>query len=208
MPIPAPKSLDDVFDILNECFNSGRKLWDMDRHRIRAQLQEALAVQPVTALVYSGMLATLDNDESSMRANFRRARTYGIKFIFVNFNYAISLMKFGHYDEASEIFTLCLENGIMSPQDLDELACAARELSNPELSEKILRHADKLNIGTKNLRLLAMDMLLGMADSPEEESEILETFFPDEVLKKDAIQLTDEEWEEMQNFAEELKQYL
>lgn len=208
MPIPAPKSLDQIFNILHECFMTGRKLGDMDRYRIQAELKEALAAQPATALVYSGMLATLDNDERAMRESFRKALSYGDDVASVNFDYAISLMKFGYYDEAADIFTRCIQEGIVSQKHLDEIASSAIEISNPELSEKVLRHADKLNIHTENLRFLAMDMLLGMEDTPEAEAELLENFFPDETLKGNSVPLSEEEWKEMRSFADELKQYL
>lgn len=208
MPIPAPKSLDDVFNILNECITRGRELGDMDRHRIRCQLQEMLDVWPSQALVCAGMLATLENDESAMRESFRKALSYGEQIATINIDFAISLMKFGHYEESIEVLSQYLQAGCVSPKHLDEVACTARELNNPELSEKILRLADKLNIHSQNLRLLAMDMLLSISDSSEDEANLLEKIFPQETLKNNSIQLTDNEWREMQNFAHELKQYL
>lgn len=180
----------------------------MDRHRIRVALDEAIAVQPVPAFVYSGMLATLDNDEATMRECFCKALSYGEKIAYVNFDYAISLMKFGYYDEAVQTLMICLQNGLEDTKYLNDMACAALELNNYELSKKILLLADKLNIRTKDIRLLAMDMCLKTVDSPEAEVELLEKVFPEETLKENSVQISEEEWAEMQSFADELKQYL
>ena len=208
MPIPAPKSLEAVFQMLNKYITAGKKLWDMDYYRIEAQLKEALAVQPVPAFVYLGMLATLKDDERAMREYFRKAFAYGQYLSDVNFNYALSLLRFGYFDEAAKIFMVCIQGGAVTKEELNEIACAAVELNNYELSEKVLQLAEKLNFRSEQLRHLALHMMLSTADSTQEEVELLEIVFPDEVIKRDSSPLTAEEWTEMQSFAEELKQYM
>lgn len=208
MVMPAPKSLDDVIDALNECTVSGHKLGDMERYHIKKRLEEVLQVLPGPALVCFGILATLDRDETAMRKYFQRAFSYRRDLEYININYAVSLMKFGCADEASVILANMLQDEMGAVKYLDEIAFAALEIDNDELSEKILRLADKLKMHTENLHFLALHMSLALADSPGAEVELLKNFLSDETLKKNSVPLTPDEWGRMQNFADELKQYL
>ncbi len=167
-----------------------------------------MRVQPVPALVYSGILATLDKNEAVMRKCFRNALSYKKDLAYINFNYAVSLMKFGCSNEAHEIFMSMLDDELSVATYLDEIAFAALELNSNELSEKILLLADRLQINSKSIHFLAMHMSLAMADSSGDEAEILKCALSDEELKKNSVPLTNKEWERMQNFAAELKQYL
>ena len=37
---------------------------------------------------------------------------------------------------------------------------------------------------------------------------MFEKFFPDEFLKENSLRITDEQWEEMSEFAQDIKQYI
>lgn len=68
--------------------------------------------------------------------------------------------------------------------------------------------ADAYGIMTENIRLLAGDILLSSASTPQ-EVQVLDAMFPDdETLKRNSKPITDEEWAHMQDFAKQLKQYI
>ena len=208
MVMPAPKTLDDVSSLLNECTASGYTLGDMERYHIVKRLEEMRHIKPIQVFVCFGVLANIDHDEIGVRKNFERALSYNKDSAYVNFNYGIALMMLGYTGEAVNAFMTCLKNGIDAAQYLDKMAIAAIEIGNIELSEKILYLADKLEIQTEHIRLLAMDTLLSMTSSPDEEAEILNAVFSDEKLKEESLPYTEEEWNEMRDFANKLKEYI
>lgn len=91
---------------------------------------------------------------------------------------------------------------------LDTLAVEALRINDKTFSKKLVFLADRLDIRSWHLRLLATDMMLSLASRPEEEAEILDAALPDDVLKKGSRRITDEEWRDMQDFADKLKKFL
>lgn len=92
---------------------------------------------------------------------------------------------------------------------LDTLAMQAMRMNDKSsFSKRLVVLADKLGIHSWNLRLLATDLLLSIVARDEEAAEILDAALPDDVLKKESRPITDEEWREMQDFADKLRAYL
>lgn len=92
---------------------------------------------------------------------------------------------------------------------LDTLAMQAMRMNDKSsFSKRLVVLADKLGIRSWNLRLLATDLLLSIVARDEEAAKILDAALPDDVLKKESRRISDEEWREMQDFADKLRVYM
>ena len=208
MIMPALKSLDDVFEALNKCRKEARSLGDIERHAFQKRFEEMRRIQPEIAFIGLGMLATFDKNETAMRKYFTAALKYHQNPTLVYFNYAVSLTDFGCIEEAALYFEKILQDEVTAAPFLDRMASAALTMSDESLALKILDVANKLNISGLHINMIRADIAIANADSPEEEIECLEKFFPDEFLKENSLRITDEQWEEMSEFAQDIKQYI
>lgn len=208
MIMPALKSIDDIFEVLNKCREEERSLGDIERHAIENRLEEMRNIQPAIAFIGLGMLATLDRDEAAMRKYFNAALHYEPNSILVYFNYAISVSDFGCTDEAISYFNKVLQDEYSAAKFLDRIASAAFSMANDDLALQVLHIANKLHIKGPHICMLMANVFIANAESDEEEREWLEKFLPTKFLKKNSTPITEKKWKEMTQFAEDMQRYI
>lgn len=208
MPLPAPKLLDHVFNRLNELLITGKKLGDIEAHQMEKELKDAIHSQPHNAYLGLATIATLKNDEDLMRYNMEKAFPYCQGSYQWHYNFGVNLINFGCPEEAIEQFKLSLEaSGDIRPW-LRDLAHYALVLDDAELSLKVLQTAERFKVKDGLLSSLAVNFLAASAETEDESLTILNNLYSDKMLEKFSHPLSDEEWSEMQNLADELEKYL
>lgn len=227
-PVSQPKPLDDVFEKLQRCLWHNQPLGDIDKFNFKKRLEEQLTINPVNVHMGLGILAVYEDKEAIVHKHFTEALRQQPASI-VYYNYALALAHLGCTEEAVEQLRLALNTadpGVTLYQlagfasdahqgyapvwhtTLDQLAGLALSLGADELIPEILEKARKLKVEGPMLVFAAIQM--GLACEGDEEAYIarMGKFLPDDTLRKHSRRITDEEWQEMYDFADSLQKYV
>lgn len=206
-PMAQTKS-QELLKTLNSYAISSERLGDIDKYKIRKELETLIKIDPFSAHMGFAILATsFDKDESEMQRQYGALFTLAPKNPFVFFNYSKSLREFGYYDKAQEALAKALAYIHEGPSTLSEIAETAYMHSAHEMYFEIIEKSNKLNITSPSIGLIAAEVMLANCDSEDEEIDILNQMFPYDDSGKNGIIILSEEWKDIVKFADELKEY-
>lgn len=203
-PIAQSKS-QELMEKLHNFIVSGKRD-DFLKHKLICQFEKLIDIDPVSA--HSGLAmiaASIDKNENQMRKHSIKALKYDEKNPMLLYNYAGNLYSFSHHEEAKELLKKALEHIGKTPSILIGIAELAYSINAEDIYFDIVQKAEKHNIFSTSLSILASEIMLANCDSEDEEIEVLNQMFDNNLQNETLRPLTKEYWKDMENFVNELR---
>lgn len=204
--VAQPKS-EELLKELNDFLVAG-KIDDFSKHRLKRELEKLIAIDPVIAHSALAIIASrFDSDEALMRKHMSSLLEHDSNNPMHLANYADCLLVFGQEDEATQFLKKAIDNIETKPKALPFIAKLAHTLNEEDVYFDIIKKAEQLNVYSPEIVFIASEVMLANCDSEDEEMNILNKMFPGDSLEKNALPLSNEDWKNIVQFAEELKEY-
>ena len=205
-PRPQPKS-EELLEQLNDFIALGERN-DILKYHLQDEFEKLIESDPVAA--YTGLTfiaQRIDKDEKTMRKNFDMVLQHEKDNPIYLCNYAAGLAELGCVEEAKKKVQESMHFIDTCPKSLPAIAQIAYRLDYEEIFIDIIKKAEEHKLYSDFIGIMASKVMLANCDSEDEEIEILNKIFSDEHLEKNVTQLSNEEWEDIINLADELKEY-